>query len=211
MENYPSVLLEIRRALGGLSVRLGATAEQADYGHLVVDEFERQTSTANYDSEITSIEWNTEHVTVRTSRLNSTILYYWIAPDAARCLIGTDLAELTARIIATADDRADIPARIREIRPMTRTIGSGTRTVFDTRTGDRRISATETVILRWTPDPVQGESAVAAGTRQIEALRREMTAAVRSRPVTAVVSGGVDSGLVAALAQQAGTAPMPWP
>ncbi|MEU6587036.1 asparagine synthase C-terminal domain-containing protein [Nocardia sp. NPDC046763] len=150
----------------------------------------------------TTIEWAPEHVVVNTGRQNATVLYYW-ASRAGNCyLLGSDLAGLTARAMALAGPQNDRLGQIRALRRDIRKIGGGRTAVFSV-TGDR-IDVRETVARVWTPALIAGESAQEAGERQVEILRQEIVASREPGPVTVVVSGGVDSGLVAALAQRTG-------
>ncbi|MEV6428001.1 asparagine synthase-related protein [Nocardia sp. NPDC051463] len=205
MNNYPTVLLDIRSWRGGLTTQVGIAPEPSSTGSLVVEEFGRRWPLPSGGVECSNtIEWTDEQVVVRTSQQNSTILYYWIDTAADRVLIGTDLAEITARVISAAGVQSDRIAQIRSHREAIKKIGGGRTVVFARRAGAGALEITDTMSRSWRPTSVAGETAVEAGNRQIEALRREIVAVGEPRPVTAVVSGGVDSGLVAALAQQAG-------
>ncbi|MEU4417923.1 asparagine synthase C-terminal domain-containing protein [Nocardia salmonicida] len=189
MKNYPSVSLEGRITPSGL-----AFTDAADNGRLTVEEFGCEWPLpAGGMGSCGTIEWSNHAVVVRTNRLNPTTLYYWVHPGSDRLLIGTDRAGLLARIIAVTGSRMDNP-----LNP----IGAGRTVTFSlTHCG---LTVEDSATERWTPVPVHGETAREAGNRQIEALRREITAVGGPRPITVVVSGGVDSGLVAALAQRAG-------
>ncbi|WP_327145301.1 asparagine synthase C-terminal domain-containing protein [Nocardia sp. NBC_01327] len=205
MNTYPSVLLDIRSRRAGLQTRVGTAVEPTETGRLVIEEFGRGWSLPSGGIDSCSvIEWSVEQVVIRTSRLNPTTLYYWGAPGAGQYLIGTDRAELTARAITSVGVEVDQAAQIRRFRRAIHAIAGGRTLVLSRSAGSAGIEVAETVSQSWTPSPITGETAVEAGTRQIEALRREVIAAGTPRPVTAVVSGGVDSGLVAALAKHAG-------
>ncbi|MFB7874090.1 asparagine synthase C-terminal domain-containing protein [Nocardia sp. NPDC056064] len=205
MNSYPSVLLSVRKCRTGLVTDIGAKATPAEPGSLVVEEFGRQwpLPVGGFDG-CAIIEWTEEHVVVRTGRQSTTTLYYWLTADAEELLIGTDLAELTARIIAVVGTGPDRLAQIRHLRRSIRRIGGGRRVVFSGQGAGETLSVTESVCGSWDSGVHPGESAVEAGNRQIAALRRAIGSAGDPRPVTAVVSGGVDSALVAVLAQQAG-------
>jgi hypothetical protein len=206
MNSYPTLLLEVRPQGTGLAVRrLDDTGETGDIERLVVEEFGRGLPLPSGGlDDCNTIECTGGRVTVRTSRQNLTLLRYWRQPGTGRVLIGTDLAELTARAFRHSGTRPDRVARIRAVRASIRTIGGG-RTVVLSRAADGdSTDVTETVSNTWQASPLPGETAVEAGARQIEVLRREIVASGTPRPLTVVVSGGVDSGLVAALAQQAG-------
>ncbi|GHH31194.1 asparagine synthase C-terminal domain-containing protein [Streptomyces rubradiris] len=204
MNRYPSLLLDVRARRTGFVVELDGDGSPAETGRLLVEEFGSGRPLPGGADDSNTIEWTAERVTVRTSLLNLTLLRYWQQPGTGRLLIGSDLAQLTARAIACVGVESDRVAQIRAVRASIRTIAGG-RTVVFSRSGDGESTVvTETAAPGWTASPVTGESAVEAGARQIEVLRREITAPGSPRPVTAVVSGGVDSGIVAALAKQAG-------
>ncbi|TDP37665.1 asparagine synthase C-terminal domain-containing protein [Nocardia ignorata] len=189
MKNYPSVSLEGWITPFGL-----AFADAADAGRLTVEEYGREWPLpAGGPDSCGTIEWSNDAVVVRTNRLNPTTLYYWVHPDSDRFLIGTDRAGLLARIVAATGSHTDHPPY---------PIGAGRTVTFSTTHGG--LTVEDTVTARWTSAPISGETAHEAGNRQIAALRREIAAVGGPRPITVVVSGGVDSGLVAALAEQAG-------
>lgn len=204
LDQYPSVLLEVRASASGLTVFVNSDLRPSIAGRLLVEEFGRQWDlpAGGVDS-CSTIEWTDTEVTVRTSRQNPTVLYLWCTSKTNRVLMGTDLAELTARIITTSGPEPDLLAQIRSVRTSIRKV-SGGRTVVFARDADRGISVTELTTHTWQPSIVTNETALEAGARQIETLGREIAATDGARPITAVISGGVDSGLVAALAKQAG-------
>ncbi|MGW1915404.1 asparagine synthase C-terminal domain-containing protein [Streptomyces sp. NPDC002076] len=205
MNRYPSLLLDVHNQGTGLLTQLDGAGEPGDIGRLVVEEFGREWPLpSGGPDDCNTIEWTGDRVTVRTSRQNLTLLRYWQQPGTGRVLIGTDLAQLTARAIACVGAESDRVAQIRAIRASIRTIGGGRTVVFSRSADGDSTDVTETVSKGWKASPMAGESAVEAGARQIEVLRREIIASGTPRPVTVVVSGGVDSGLVAALAKQAG-------
>ncbi|MGW2651128.1 asparagine synthase C-terminal domain-containing protein [Streptomyces sp. NPDC001393] len=205
MNTYPSVLLDVRNQRTGLVAQLDGAGQAGDSGRLVAEEFGRGWPLPpGGPDDCNTIEWTGDRVTVRTSRQNLTLLRYWRQPGTSRVLIGSDLAGLTARAIACVGAEPDRVAQIRAVRASIRTIGGGRTVVFSRSADGDSIDVTETVSKRWQASPVTGETAVEAGARQIEVLRREINASGTPRPLTAVVSGGVDSGLVAALAKQAG-------
>ncbi|MEU7582060.1 asparagine synthase C-terminal domain-containing protein [Streptomyces sp. NPDC041068] len=210
MDSFPSLLLDIRnRPGGGLETRLG-TAGPRETGRLVVEELDRSwpLPSGGADS-CNTIEWTGDRVVVRTSRQNPTILYYWAEPGADRVLIGTDLAEVTARVLTDfLTDSGPEPDRARRqaraVRDSVRKIGGGRIVTFARASAGTAVEVTEQVAQTWHASPVIGETAMEAGDRQIEILCQEIVTAGEPGPVTAVVSGGVDSGLVAALAKEAG-------
>ncbi|RKT19010.1 asparagine synthase [Streptomyces sp. 1114.5] len=205
MNTFPSLLLDVRSERAGLVIRLDGAGQLPDTGRLVVEEFGRgQALPSGGVDDCNTVEWTGEQVTVRTSRQNPTILRHWQQPGTGRVLIGTDLAELTARAIALQGARPDRVAQIRAVRASIRAIGGGRTVVLSRSANGGPTAITETVSQSWQAAVITGESAVEAGARQIETLRREIAASGTPGPVTAIVSGGVDSGLVAALAQQAG-------
>ncbi|MFE0171810.1 asparagine synthase C-terminal domain-containing protein [Streptomyces sp. NPDC059002] len=202
MNSFPSLLLDVRNRRDGLVTRVGPAGEPSTTGHLLVEELGRGLPLPAGADSCGTIEWSGDRVVIRTSPQNPTVLYRWGEPGADRFLIGTDLADLTARVVpGTAADH-DRTGRLRAARGSIHKIGGG-RTVVLARAGGT-VEITETVTHSWKASPVRGESAVEAGDRQIEVLRRQIVNAGEPRPVTAVVSGGVDSGLVAALAKEAG-------
>lgn len=197
VKNYPSIALDVRATPSGLAIRDAAGTEASEAGKLAVEEFGREWPLpAGGPGSCSAIEWSNRAVTVRTSRLNPTKLYYWGNPDSDRFLIGTDRVGLLARIIASTGSRTAHPLHA---------IGAGRTVTFSPNAAHEGIVVDDTVTDRWIPAPITGETALEAGNRQIAALRREITAVGGPRPVTVVVSGGVDSGLVAALAHQVGT------
>ncbi|MFD7845075.1 asparagine synthase C-terminal domain-containing protein [Nocardia sp. NPDC059764] len=203
VDRYPSVLLDVRCGVGGMTTLVDTASEAGDTGRMVVEQFGGGPSHSTGDSRgCNTIEWTESEVVVRTSRQNSTSLYRWGTPGGDRVLIGSDLAELTARVIASEGVGSDLFAQVRTVRRSISKIGGGRTVVFTRGRDGLRVDDTETAT--WRPERVSGETAIAAGRRQLEALRREVLALGDVRPVTAVVSGGVDSGLVAVLAQQAG-------
>ncbi|MEV5975400.1 asparagine synthase C-terminal domain-containing protein [Streptomyces sp. NPDC052114] len=203
MDSFPSLLLDVRDRHGRLETRLGA-AEPRESGRLVVEELGRgwPLPSGGADS-CTTVEWTPEHVVVRTSRQNPTLLYLWADPGTGRALIGTDLAGLTARI--ATDTRAGTGhAELRAVRDRIRKVGGGRTLTLTRAPAGGTVETTERVTARWHAAPIVGETAMEAGDRQIEVLCEEIVTAGEPGPVTAVVSGGVDSGLVAALAKEAG-------
>ncbi|MFF5037383.1 asparagine synthase C-terminal domain-containing protein [Nocardia salmonicida] len=196
MTNYPSVALEVRSTQFGLEITDDKGSAAAETGILTVEKFGRNwpLPAGGIDS-CSTIEWDNHAVVVRTSRLNPTTLYYWGSPGSDRFLVGTDRVGLLARIAKSTRSRAD-----HTLHP----IGAGRTLTFSPAATHDHLIVDDTVTERWTPSLIVGETAHEAGARQIAALRREITAVGRPRPTTVVVSGGVDSGLVAVLAQEAG-------
>ncbi|WP_329182090.1 asparagine synthase C-terminal domain-containing protein (plasmid) [Streptomyces decoyicus] len=210
MNRFPSLLLDVRNRREGLVTQVGTAGEPSMTGRLLVEELGRDLPLpAGGAASCSTIEWSSDRVVVRTSPQNPTVLYRWGEPGADRFLIGTDLAELTARVVSgtaagrDGDDRDQI-GRLRSARRSIHKIGGGRTVILARAGGVGTVEVTETVTHSWKASPVTGESAVEAGNRQIESLRRQIIDAGEPRPVTAVVSGGVDSGLVAALAKEAG-------
>ncbi|MET8100407.1 asparagine synthase C-terminal domain-containing protein [Streptomyces sp. NPDC005236] len=206
MNRYPTLLLDVRPQGDGLAAqRLDDSGETGGLERLVVEEFGRALALPSGGvDDCNTIECVGGRVTVRTSRQNLTLVRYWQQPGTGRVLIGTDLAELTARALHHSGAHPDRVARIRAVRASIRTIGGGRTVVFSRAADGGSTDVTESVSNTWKASPRARESAVEAGARQIEVLRREIVACGTPRPLTAVVSGGVDSGLVAALAKQAG-------
>lgn len=205
MDSFPSLLLDIRNRRGVLETQLGTAAEPRETGRLIVEEFARgwPLPSGGADS-CNTIEWTGDQVVVHTSRQNPTVLSYWAEPGAGRVLIGTDLAELTARIITDTRAESDRAQQVRAVRRAIRKIGGGRTVTFSRSAAGGTVEITERVTQSWHASPIAGETAMEAGDRQIEMLCQEIVTAGEPRPVTAVVSGGVDSGLVAALAKEAG-------
>ncbi|MFF3419725.1 asparagine synthase C-terminal domain-containing protein [Streptomyces sp. NPDC002698] len=204
--SYPTLLLDVRPHGSGLAAhRLDGSGQDGTIERLVVEEFGRALPLPCGDiDDCNTIACTAGRVTIRTSRQNLTPVRYWHQPGTGRVLIGTDLASLTARAIEHAGTRPDRVAQIRAVRAAIRTIGGGRTVVFSRDASGDSTDVTETVSNTWKASPLTGEKAAEAGARQIEVLRQQIAACGTPRPLTAVVSGGVDSGLVAALAQQAG-------
>ncbi|MFB3069829.1 MAG: asparagine synthase C-terminal domain-containing protein [Gemmatimonadales bacterium] len=196
VDSYPTIALEIQATPTGLSLSDTAGSAAAEAGKLTVEKFGRDWPLpAGGLGSCSTIEWNKHAVTVRTSLLNPTNLYYWVDPKSNRFLIGTDRVGLLAHIIATTGSRTAHSLRL---------IGAGRTVTLSLNAAHDGIVVDDTVAARWVPSPIAGESALEAGNRQIAALRSEITDVGGPRPITVVVSGGVDSGLVAALAKQVG-------
>ncbi|MGQ4377104.1 asparagine synthase C-terminal domain-containing protein [Streptomyces sp. SAS_267] len=206
MNGYPTLLLEVRPQGSGLAVhRLDGAGQDSTTEGLVVEEFggALPPHSGGLDDRNT-IACTAGRVTIRTSRQNLTPVRYWRPPGTGRVLIGTDLASLTARAVEHSGVRPDRVAQIRAVRAAIRTIGGGRTVVFSRDANGDSTDVTETVSNTWKASPLIGEKAAEAGARQIEVLRQQIAACGTPRPLTVVVSGGVDSGLVAALAQRAG-------
>ncbi|GHE37970.1 hypothetical protein GCM10018785_04460 [Streptomyces longispororuber] len=205
MDSFPSLLLDVRDRRGGLVTRVGADAGPREPGRLVVEEFDRgQPLPSGGPASCNTVTWADDHVVARTTLQNPTPLYYWVAPGADRFLVGTDLAGLIARVVAGTGAEPDLARQVRAVRAAVRKVGGGRTVTFARAAAGGPVEVTERVTRAWHASPLTGETPVEAGARQIEALRGEVVAAGAPGPVTAVVSGGVDSGLVAALAREAG-------
>lgn len=196
VKNYPSITLEVQATPSGLAVTdvVGNTATRV--GKLTVEEFGcGWPLPAGGPDSCSTIEWNNRAAMIRTSLLNPTNLYYWGSPESDCFLIGTDRVGLLARVLQSTGSCAAPPIHI---------IGAGRTVVLSLKTDRLGIDVDDVMTARWRPSPITGETALEAGNRQIAALRSEITAVGGPHPITVVVSGGVDSGLVASLARELG-------
>jgi len=214
MVSYPWILVDAAYRPGEFSTRVDTASglgSSGGEGRLVVEALGQDWPPpvgAADDSNV--IEWTDAEIVVRTSRQNFTPVYYWIDARRKRLLLGTDLASLTAKVISATGTRAGTPAandlltQVRWARASIRKIPAR-RTVRFTRSSDGgAVVAAEVAQAGWVPSNIAGETASDAGLRHIEALERDIAAVGDRRAVTALVSGGVDSGTVAALARRTG-------
>lgn len=162
------------------------------------------------DRRANSIEVGVDRVTVRTSDLNVTPLYFAADSRSRRFVLGTDLA-LTAAAFAEVSGE---PPRVMD------EVGTAAGTVSPVAGVQRLEYATELRLhggsegwessvhrhLPLPPDPQwQYEDPMTAGLTQIAELRKAVTeATVGVAGIGALVSGGVDSGLVAAVTSDIG-------
>jgi asparagine synthetase B (glutamine-hydrolysing) len=150
------------------------------------------------------IEWSDTQITVRTSRQNFTPVYRWTDSRRARLLVSTDLATLTARVISASETEGDLLSQVRAARVSIRKIPAHRTVRFTLGPGGGQVIEHEAVEPGWSWSNIPGETASDAGLRQIQVIERGIATAGDHGPVTALVSGGVDSGTVAALAWRAG-------
>lgn len=199
---YPWILLDATTRPGGLTTRVHTAAGPVTTGRLVVETLGHQwLPPTGDDHDHTVIEWTGGEITVHTSRQNFTPMYTWTDERRGRLLMSTDLASLTAEplnLTGWPDPRELIP-RIREVRA-----GIHQLPAHHTIRYTADLQPTRVERPGWTPRTIRGETPGEAGARQIDALHRDLAALAGHGPVTALISGGVDSGTVAALAQQAG-------
>jgi asparagine synthetase B (glutamine-hydrolysing) len=199
---YPWILLDTSCRPGGFVTSVDTASGAGGDGRLVVEALGQDwLPPAGGSADSNVIEWTDTELVVRTSRQNFTPVYHWVDARRERLLIGTDLASLTAKVISATDPSGDLVTQIRSARADIRKI-PGRRTVRFT--DDSGISVADTAQAGWASADIVGETAADAGLRQIGALERDIAAVGDRRPVTALVSGGVDSGTVAALARHVG-------
>lgn len=139
-------------------------------------------------------------VEVRTSHRNVAPVHAWV--DGPRLVLDTDLVALTAQVLLARGATTVTPADVRRARADVRRLEASTTTVFRAVDGAVHVTTAHRTEVR--PHVAEDESPRDAGLRQIEALDRAVRAAATGGHVVALVSGGVDSGLVAALADRAG-------
>ncbi|MFI7190289.1 asparagine synthase-related protein [Nocardia nova] len=200
---HPSILIGIGSGHEGITVDVDGVPESPTAGRVVVEAFGHESGLARVDpGGCNSIEWTREQLVVRTSRQNSTAVYYWEEPGGQRFLVGTDPLAIIARVISEAGRRSDRRAQVGDVRREIRQIGGGLDVVFGRRPGETVFGLSSRTRHTWQPAARLRESPVEAGRRQIRVLRAAVAAV--GEPATVVVSGGVDSGLVAALAKQEG-------
>lgn len=208
MFQYPWVLLDATCRAGGFSVRMGTAWGEIGDGRLLVEGFgrDRQPPSDPFrrDRDGNLIEWSDTQIVVRTSRQNFTPVYSWVDGRRERLLIGTDLASLTAEVISLSETEGDLLSQVRAARESIRRIPAHRSVRFTPSPDGDCVLVHETVESGWSWSGNRGETAAEAGLRQIQALDRDIATVAGRGPVTALVSGGVDSGTVAALAQRAG-------
>lgn len=203
---YPAVRLESVWSRQGLTTVVDPTGAADGDGSLVVEALGRGwASPAGDGSDTNVVSWSESDVVVRTSRQNLTPVYAWTDESRGRLLLGTDLAALTAQVVSATDGPAGLVARVRAARATLRMIPARSTVRFSSAPGSTGITVTSTTRPGWSSGGIDDASATDAGRRQRDALARSLeSVATAGTTVTALVSGGVDSGLVAALAQRAG-------
>jgi asparagine synthetase B (glutamine-hydrolysing) len=204
---HPWLLVEATSARATLSVRSTSSRGRvgAD-GEVAVEPWLEGRGDAERDVESTNmIAWDDAALVVRTSRLNTAPVYAWLDAESTRLLVGTDVPGLIARAIGMGCRGTDLLDQVREVRSRLRRLepqrsfrfagGSGAPTRIDLREGSLGPA--------WPAGDrdVDGETAQEAGRRQLAELARAIDDEDGGAgPVTALVSGGVDSAAVAAVA-----------
>lgn len=208
---YPAVELDSVRSRLGMTTVLGPRTVPAEgVGSVVVEALGRGwASPAGGDADANVVRWSESDVVVQTSRQNLTPVYAWTDESRTRLLLGTDLAALTARVLSSTEGPTSRPAelvtRVRAARESIWMIPAHTTVQFSSAPGDSRIAVTSTARAGYASHQVDDAAATDAGRRQLDALSRSVGSVTpHGAPVTALVSGGVDSALVAALAQRVG-------
>jgi asparagine synthetase B (glutamine-hydrolysing) len=209
---HPWLLVEATAARGSLAVRCSSSRGAPRAGEVAAEAWlegrgaveDRDGAAAN------AIAWDDAAVVVRTSVLNTTPVYVWTDRERRRLLVGTDTPTLIARAVELGGRDAGLAGQVHAIRSRVRRLGPHGRFRFAPgRDVPGRIELHEQDLgAAWPPArPDEDETAAAAGRRQLDALARTIAGDRDvSRPATVLVSGGVDSAAVAAVAARASAA-----
>lgn len=194
----PRVLLELRTCADGFLIERCVAVETLT-GTVVVQGGDEHAISFGPRDAPNRIVLTDRMLTVQTSKQNSVPVHWWIAPDRQRLVMSVDRIDVMAAATGDEVTSAAIAAAT-----------SGLQTIPPHSSAEFVIgndAAIDVVIESkpgWVRHRAHDDAAVAAGARQLAALRAEIANTPRDLPVTALVSGGVDSGSVAALAHEAG-------